>query len=627
MTPSADTVSYGTGVVSVDGQLPGAVVPKGVNIQTGFGLLPGFEVVGRLATQDISCNLFITGRCAPNTIRDFSASLKLGIPLPWGDEGPRAALGVTDLGGAATYFRSQYWVASQRLGPFDLSLGQAKRSVSTAPLDGFFAGLEARVTQDLSVRLESIDQQRWVSAHWEPTRFANGVAPAITYTKRLTDSKLTDSAWWGVSLSIPLDGVPLTKAGQQRDRQYVVARALADLPRLLESLGFYSFALEAKEGGVRLTVENQSYAWNALDAAGFALSALVSSHYQQLEQRFELQVTQRGLTVAQLEGRLSCAKDWLETAKPCDDPIGLQFVAPSAKQAARPWSWSVLRPEVTVGPLISSLIGSEAGAFDYDLALNANVMLPLYPGGALEWSRQFPLKANTDDFDKGGPFYAARFRTATTRKLFHHYQPVPFLQTTLKASVGTINTAWDGWNLETYTASQSGAHRLSLTSGRFENKALKGPSAVRSPQLLSYRYMPSAWPMVDSELTVGEFWGGDSGYLFTQRFWFGDTTLSAYLRRSKMPNQADYVSFFGFRVTVPLTPRVLRTGPAIGIRGTNQFSYSAETKVFEKDNKITPGYGVIPNVGEPLTVTLNRDRMGTAYLNANLYRLHSAFQE
>jgi hypothetical protein len=280
-----------------------------------------------------------------------------------------------------------------------------------------------------------------------------------------------------------------------------------------------------------------------------------------------------------------------------------------------------------VGPLISSLIGSEAGAFDYDLALNANVMLPLYPGGALEWSRQFPLKANTDDFDKGGPFYAARFRTATTRKLFHHYQPVPLLQTTLKASVGTINTAWDGWNLETYTASQSGAHRLSYTSGRFENKALKGPSAVRSPQLLSYRYMPSAWPVIDSELTVGEFWGGDSGYLFTQRFWFGDTTLSAYLRRSKMPNQADYVSFFGFRVTVPLTPRVLRTGPAIGIRGTNQFSYSAETKVFEKDNKITPGYGVIPNVGEPLTVTLNRDRMGTAYLNANLYRLHSAFQE
>lgn len=627
MTPSADTIPYGRGVVSVDGQLPGAAVPKGVNIQSGFGLLPGVEVIGRLATQDISCNLFVARACPPNTIRDFSASIKLGLPLPWGDSGPRAALGVTDLGGAATYFRSQYWVASQRFGPFDVSLGQARRSIPTAPLDGFFSALSAHVSEDFTVRLESVERQRWLSAHWQPFEFSNGVAPAITYTKRLADSALTDSQWWGVSLSLPLDGVPLTKAGRERSRQYIVSRRPRDLPSLLEDRGFYTSSIQDTPTGLILTVENQSYSWNAIDAAAHALSALVSSHFESLSRRFVLQVTQRGLPVAQLKGSLQCAKDWLEAAKPCDEPEGLVYVAPSGAQVGSRWSWTNLRPELTVSPLISSLIGSEAGAFDYDLAMNANLTVPLYSGGIVEISRQFPLKANTDDFDKGGPFYSARFRTATTRKLFHHYHHIPQLQTHIKASLGTINTVWDGWQLETYSASQSGAHRLSLSTGRFENEALKGPSAVRTPQLLSYRYMPSAWPVVDSELTLGEFWGGDSGYVFTQRFWFGDTTLSAYLRRSKMPNQADYVSFFGFRVTVPLTPRVLRTGPFVGIRGTSQFNYAAETKVFEKDNKITPGYGVIPNVGEPLAVSLNRDRMGTAYLNANRYRLHSAFQE
>lgn len=633
MTPSADVIGYGFGAIAFDRQLPGAAAPKGFNYQTGWGLFPGLEIVGRLATQDIDCNMFRRGECPPDIIRDFSASVKYALPLPWDQSGPRVALGVTDLGGAATYFRSGYWVASQRLGPFDLSLGMAQKKVSTAPLDGKFFSLKTQVAEAIALQIEQSNGGSWASVSYgAPVPFTRNSKIALRYTKRVDDTPLTTASWLGLSLSIPIDinGVSdgqRAKSALER-KKYIVAAKPEQLQQRLSQAGFYSPQVLRDGVSTHISVENQSYAWNAIDAFAEALAAAVAADYNDGEREIVIQVTQRGIPLASLRGSVACAKEWLERAFECEDTAGrLRFESKVSDVPTKWMDWRNLRPELVVSPLISSLIGSEAGAFDYDLAWNANLTLSLYRGGVIELNRQFPAKANTDDFDKGGPFYSARFRTATTRKLFHHYHHIPQLQTHIKASLGTINTVWDGWQLETYSASQSGAHRLSISTGRFENEALKGPSAVRTPQLLSYRYMPSAWPVVDSELTLGEFWGGDSGYLFTQRFWFGDTTLSAYLRRSKMPNQADYVSFFGFRVTVPLTPRVLRTGPFVGIRGTSQFNYAAETKVFEKDNKITPGYGVIPNVGEPLAVTLNRDRMGTAYLNANRYRLHSAFQE
>jgi len=84
MTPSAFTLPFGSVSATHDRQLPGAAYPHGYNYQLGFGLAPGFEFVGRLATQDLGCDLFrLVGCRVPSPIRDFSASMKFQLPVPW----------------------------------------------------------------------------------------------------------------------------------------------------------------------------------------------------------------------------------------------------------------------------------------------------------------------------------------------------------------------------------------------------------------------------------------------------------------------------------------------------------------------------------------------------------------
>ena len=103
LLPSAHTLNTGSAVVTFDPTLPGASNTKGYNTQIGLGLYNNFELTGRLATNDLKCNMFKAGACPPNNIRDFSASLKWSLPLDWLKQNNAAlAVGVTDVGGAAS---------------------------------------------------------------------------------------------------------------------------------------------------------------------------------------------------------------------------------------------------------------------------------------------------------------------------------------------------------------------------------------------------------------------------------------------------------------------------------------------------------------------------------------------
>jgi hypothetical protein len=87
------------------------------------------------------------------------------------------------------------------------------------------------------------------------------------------------------------------------------------------------------------------------------------------------------------------------------------------------------------------------------------------------------------------------------------------------------------------------------------------------------------------------------------------------------------VSFAGFQIQIPLTPRYAPGFRHFDLRGSNQWNYSAESKVLEKDNIITTGYGVVPRIGDSLIQFMNRDRLGVDYLNRSLPRLRQAFSD
>jgi hypothetical protein len=173
--------------VTFDPTLPGAKNTLGYNTQIGFGLYEGLELVGRLATNDQKCNMYKAGACPRDMIRDFSASLKWSLPIKWlKDHDASLALGMNDVGGAASYFKSYYVVGSKRLGDFDLTLGQAKAMGDQALLSGGFGSVGYRPTNWSNLSVQRVGQNSWVSASAQsPIPFTQASA-YVTLNKRLS---------------------------------------------------------------------------------------------------------------------------------------------------------------------------------------------------------------------------------------------------------------------------------------------------------------------------------------------------------------------------------------------------------------------------------------------------------
>jgi hypothetical protein len=261
-----------------------------------------------------------------------------------------------------------------------------------------------------------------------------------------------------------------------------------------------------------------------------------------------------------------------------------------------------------------------------DMGANINNIVPLWPGAVIETNRVNPLGIGTRGFEKGGVFYGSRLQPITNRTLLHQLVSVPTLNTQARLSHGTAYTVWQGSQIETSTQSDNGRHRLGLTKGEFKNDAL-AYNNEKKYELATYRYAHDDRMSTVTEITQGKFWGGDRGWIVGQRFWHGDTALNIYIRRSRMTERSPLVSFAGIQFSIPLTPRQNRGMDNVAIRGVNQWTYTLETKVFDRDNRITGGFGEIPKVGDSLMQYFNRDRTSTRYLESGLIRAKSAFNE
>ena len=694
MTPNAYTLPSGAVGLSYDRQLPGAPDPDGYNIQMGFGLLPSLEMVGRLATNDLNCNMFEAGKCPPGMIRDFSGSLKWQLPVPGSWSGlPKFAIGATDLGGAATYFRSYYGVASQRFDDVEVSLGMASAKVPTAPLDGVFGSIYWQAASWLGLSAEAVGGEAWMSARLQAPRAYTSwsIQPYFSVTQRISDSSLTEKNWVGIGATMAFDtGLPSLGPNAKGDasrssNNRITAGALAvtsmpssQLASALQAAGFHKPLVQDAPNGLWVRVDNTSYAWNLLDAAGAALGP-VAAAYGKVEKPFVLEVSRRGIVLARLEGTSNCSYQFLtEGSLACSTGTPLSFVSLGSKTAVQAavtgdagdtetgglvqglsgwgiglFSAQAFRPELILSPGLITGIGTEAGALDHDVAVNANLVLPLWQGAYLDINRIIPSGIKSGDFQSGGAFYNSRFIAATDRKLFHQLLRIPAGDSLARLSYGSIfarpkaqgegrfvtggiapitlpASDWQGWQLEAASQFFEGQLRLGLAHGDFTNEEAAanatGRAKNREPSLVSVRVAPGIWPSSHTEIQGGTFWTGDKGYLITQRFWHGDTSYGVFFRKSRIDSSEPHTSFAGFQIAVPLTPRVNRGLGPVQLQGTNQFQYSVETKVLEKDNRIVQGYGIIPRVGESLAVFANRDRTGADYLNRSIYRLRDGYQ-
>jgi len=643
MTPSAQTIPGGMAIIDRSSTLPGAPFagpgskgPAGYNTQVGFGLTDNFEVIGRLATQDQNCNQFVPGACPPGTIRDFSAGLKYALPVEWlKRNSANVAIGLNDAGGAASLFRSYYVVGSKSLGTFDVSIGAAKAVGNAAPLHGGFASLGWTPTPWSKLSVQRIGPDTWASAALVSPTFFGGMSASANLNRSFNETTVTPRQWAGVSVSIPLDAVRKlpTQVAELPTRRSVKPIKPSELSAALKRAGFYGSKIgESKDGVLFLELENTGYQWNVLDATGVALG-VVAAAYGDTKKVFDLSITTRRIGLLRATGSAACVKKWLESESGTCADLKITTLLQDQDEPFKPVRWEkgdfwTFRPEIALSPALISGIATEVGSLDFDLALSANLIVPLWQGATFEVNQLVPTGLHTQDFRPGGAFYQSRLQSGITRRMIHQIMSFPSLSTQARISLGTAYTAFRGIQLETQTTSINGRHRGGVLVGNFETDRLPFNNK-RSYSLFNYRYAWNDEQTLTTELNQGEFFGGDEGFMVSQKFWHGDSNISIYFRRSRMSGAANPVSFAGLQINIPITPRsnpgIRPIGQFVGVQGVSQWSYNFETKILEKENTLTAGYGTIPTLGESLATTLNRDRSSTQYLRDNSWRVKNAF--
>jgi hypothetical protein len=473
ITPNARLIDWGRVAGAYDRQLPGVVSnPTGDNFVIGFGLLPNLEIAGRLATNSLDCNAFAGGHCG---LRDLSASGKFGFSL---DRAQRLSIaaGVTDVGGAATNFRSIYGVGTYSEGPLEVSAGLARRSsshpkVSMAPLSGPFASAAWQPLPWVRGQLEYTDGKAWAGVRlfapnaWLP----DGWTAYIGTNHSLSNTALTHRSWISAGISIPLYKSPslpgsgpkapppqlrrgerplptyeaLTLPRRDDDRAEVPlgpaphADAPADQSRSSvppddSDLKQLATALGAKglddisvgrlpDGTVAVRANNASYGWNSVDALGAALG-VIGRTLGSARVPYRIVLTERQIPLVAVVGETGCLREWINNSNVACAAGRLSTPASGALDeivSGVAWviehqkpAWQTLH--VSISPVLRTNIGTEVGAFDYSLGARVGLRLPLWAGASIEARRDVPL-SNSTNYEPTAAFAPLRVRGQTER--------------------------------------------------------------------------------------------------------------------------------------------------------------------------------------------------------------------
>jgi len=212
LTPTAP-VDSGAVTFQFQNRVIGTGRYEGINLTNVFGLSDFLEVGGRIAANTTTVNLY-TG---DGGTRDLSASVKVQInPLLGYTLSPlKVSFGASDVGGAATLFRSYYGVATYMGNHWNASAGYAKagvRNFNNNPLNGAFINGSLSLKPWLDMQAESTSNRSWLalSAHNDSLLPSWGApSGAAIYAKLNTQvrgaSQVGGKPWLDVGIRMPLD--------------------------------------------------------------------------------------------------------------------------------------------------------------------------------------------------------------------------------------------------------------------------------------------------------------------------------------------------------------------------------------------------------------------------------------
>ena len=620
------------------------------NFSFGMGLLPGLEFFGRFANyvDPIPGSILFSGQ------RDLSANIKWQLPLPWASA-PKVAVGMNDLAGGASFFRSRYIVASDEYGPFSTTLGYAQGTgrvddaIQPPTFNGLFAGAAFRVGKTgLSLLAEHDGKQRHAGLRWHSPPIPMLARAQIVGTVQQSFGAQTpsganaDAAKFAVSLTMPLgdnetrlarfkptEAKLLPSLNTKADEATLNATAedrLTALRKALVAVGLERVRVGQRDGLLGAVVvieyENHRYAHNEADALGLVMG-LGAELAPKGTQRVHAVTLKGGLPLYETSVGVKVFREFLRdgVATPVRDSLTWDRLGTSEPYETRwldgaPTRHSRLRLELR--PNLNYTLGTEFGAFDYSLAAELQAKVPLWRGARLQTSfiQQFANSPNAAD---GGFFDSLRQRNGIKSIALHQ---TFWVNNGILANIAAGRFHYDALGLQGEAmAFVPGTDNLLRARAAAYNQ--KPGGLIGEERTLAASYRHALTPAMSIEAGMQKFGDGSFGPTVEWTRWFGDVSVQLFYRRG-----ADR-QFAGLQLSLPLTPRQgMSPGPVI-FTGASQYAQSIRTRITtasEAANLVQPSAVRDLSLESSMDVDLlNAGRASQSYFAGRVHRMREAF--
>ncbi|MGY0616881.1 YjbH domain-containing protein [Vibrio sp. FJH11] len=613
----------------------------------GAGILPGVEAGGRVVTQTYDCNQYFDYDCGT---RDLSASFKVQVPYVYDLTGIQLALGVQDVGGAASKFDAAYVVADKTFEDYELrfSAGYSKSDISLEIMDGPFGGVEWQPLPFAQLVGEYDASEFNVTAKvFTPEGFLPYGIQTSAHVELYTGHENSDQTLWGINTAIPLLGYrshsrqQLQKPEHDSTKQLLDSQlaeskstSLSSLQQALQNEGFINIQTGTHHNQFVVALENRRYNHNEVDGVGVALgliatnlshgtlAGVVGENYAPV---INLLLLNNNIPVMRISTTLDCYQDFLATGELCEQTsfssTHLNEYRKQAQLLHQEISAGAGRSQLIFAPIMNYNVATEYGVFDYSIGLSSNLYTPLWQGAAFDIRHVLPL-GDSDDYQSGEYWENQSLDNEIDRVLIHQAFRLP-IDIMTQFSAGYVYGGYLGAMNETQWNSPEGHHGVGFQISSFKYKddvdSLGREIEDKATRLASYTYSRPEW---NWQLSVrgGEYWRGDKGYDITTTHWLGDTKL--YAKYLSSENE----EFMTLGVSLPLTLwRDMKPG-YLQVRGTDQYELMVQTRINESSNTLSSGVGQFVELQHSLEREyLNRSRLTPAYFDTEQQRMRNAY--
>jgi len=613
-------------------------VDRQKNFNFAFGFLPRVTIGGR---GTVATNTHLpedpTRALGNDLARDISANAQF-LLLEDKSWWPGVAVGLQDVGGGATFFRSGYVVLSKSL------FGRVRGTVGigTGPdvLKGPFGGAEVALNRFVTL-LGEYDADNFnagVRLFPLPEKWEAYGLPRPT----------VDVLWqkgqhvsWGINFRSVLGEAKFqaqreARADKRYSRRSAMLLAETSLQTVIEQL--QAELLERGLENVRITVarleagmtvvveyENRRYNRNELDALGLVLG-LAAFRTPPLITQMRVIVKKVNVPVLDISTSVEAFLAFVNEQMSAEALAQQLHITQEVR-----WPLPTLRPEATtdirnrswlkfdlfIEPRIETQILTEVGVADMRFSLLPDAFIQLTPGMVVNARGAIPV-TKTADFpgELGDP--------AVDRVLLHQAVRLP-LGTWSRWATGLTQLSIGRFSQEEVGIADQTALTLLegvlFVKGTLARVGSSYSNLDRSVVLANGRVRYPPWDLTLS-VTAGRFLDQDRGVAADLSRFFGNTELGVFFRHT------DNGSLAGLRFAVPLTPAQELPPWRFRPRLPDLFTYQQSTTVLTDVNIIRGDIGRDLSTGHAIErVYWNRDRLYPAYIRQHVDTLKQAVRK